>query len=65
MFQNFLTHVKEKVVFTSGKQELIKTYFIPKKLRKKQYMLQEGDVCKYFVSVESSLLRSCNLDGKS
>lgn len=60
----FFTHVKEKVGLTVGEQELIKTYFIPKKLRKKQYLLQEGDVCKYFVFVENGLLRSYNVDDK-
>ena len=64
MFQVFFTHVKEKVGLTVGEQELIKTYFIPKKLRKKQYLLQEGDVCKYFVFVENGLLRSYNVDDK-
>jgi len=64
MFQVFFTHVKEKVVLTGGEQELIKTYFTPKKLRKKQYLLQEGDVCKYFVFVENGLLRSYNVDEK-
>ena len=60
----FFTHVKEKVGLTVGEQELIKTYFIPKKLRKKQYLLQEGDVCRYFVFVEYGLLRSYNVDDK-
>jgi len=64
MFQVFFTHVKEKVVLTGGEQELIKTYFTPKKLRKKQYLLQEGDVCKYFVFVENGLLRSYSVDEK-
>ena len=64
MFQVFFTHVKEKVGLTVGEQELIKTYFIPKKLRKKQYLLQEGDVCRYFVFVENGLLRSYNVDDK-
>ncbi len=64
MFQIFFTHVKEKVVLTADEQGLIKTYFIPKKLRKKQYLLQEGDVCKYFVFVENGLLRSYNVDEK-
>lgn len=64
MFQVFFTHVNEKVVLTDDEQALIKTYFIPKKLRKKQYLLQEGDVCKYFVFVENGLLRSYNVDDK-
>ena len=64
MFQVFFTHLKEKVVLTADEQALIKTYFIPKKLRKKQYLLQEGDVCRYFVFVEKGLLRSYNVGEK-
>ena len=64
MFQVFFTHLQEKVVLSANEQALIKTYFIPKKLRKKQYLLQEGDVCRYFVFVENGLLRSYNVDEK-
>lgn len=64
MFQVFFTHLQEKVVLTADEQALIKTYFIPKKLRKKQYLLQEADVCRYFVFVEKGLLRSYNVDEK-
>jgi CRP-like cAMP-binding protein len=64
MFEVFFTHVKDKVVLTPEEQELIKYYFIPKKLRKKQYLLQEGDVCKYMAFVEKGALRSYNVDEK-
>ncbi len=64
MFQVFFTHLQEKVVLSANEQALIKTYFTPKKLRKKQYLLQEGDVCRYFVFVENGLLRSYNVDEK-
>jgi CRP-like cAMP-binding protein len=64
MFQVFFTHLQEKVVLTADEQALIKTYFIPKKLRKKQYLLQEADVCRHFVFVENGLLRSYNVDEK-
>lgn len=64
MFQVFFTHLQEKVVLSANEEALIKTYFIPKKLRKKQYLLQEGDVCRYFVFVENGLLRSYNVDEK-
>src|SRR5690606_39727151 len=38
--------------------------FIPKKLRKRQYLLQEGDLCRYTVFVEKGLLRSFIVDDK-
>lgn len=41
-----------------------KTLFVPKRLRKRQYFLQEGDVCKYQAFVEKGLLRSYTVDEK-
>lgn len=64
MFEVFFTHVKEKVLLTIEEQELIKTFFSPKKIRKKQYLLQEGDVCRYMSFVEKGILRSYNVDDK-
>lgn len=43
-------------------QDLIKKYLTPKKLRKKQYLLQEGDVCKFIAFVEKGALRQYSLD---
>src|SRR3954471_13799080 len=42
-----------------------KTLFVVKKLRKRQYFLQEGDVCKYQAFVIKGLLRSYTVDEKS
>ena len=64
MFEVFFIHVNEKVSLTDEEQQTIKTFFSPKKLRKKQYLLQEGDVCKYMAFVEKGLLRSYNVDDK-
>lgn len=64
MFEVIFSHIQEKVQLTKEEQALIKTFFTPKKLRRKQYLLQEGDVCKYLVFVEKGLLRSYNIDEK-
>lgn len=64
MFEVFFIHVNEKVSLTKEEQQTIKTFFSPKKLRKKQYLLQEGNVCKYMAFVEKGLLRSYNVDDK-
>lgn len=64
MFEVFFTHIKDKVLLTTDEQTLIKTFFTPKKLRKKQYLLQEGDVCRFMSFVEKGLLRSYNVDDK-
>ena len=64
MFEVFFNHVNERVSLTPEEKETIITFFIPKKLRKKQYLQQEGDVSKYLAFVEKGLLRSYNVDDK-
>lgn len=57
-------HIQEKVMLTNDEKETIKTFFISKKLRKRQYLLQEGDVCKYLTFISKGLLRTYNVDEK-
>lgn len=54
----------EKIELTEEEKKLSQSFFIPKKLRKKQYLLQEGDVCKYVAFVEKGLLRSFTVNDK-
>ncbi len=42
----------------------IKDLFIPKKLRKKQYFLQEGEVCKYHAFIVKGAMRQYTIDEK-
>ena len=44
--------------------ETIKNSFIPKKLRKKQYFLQEGEVCKYFAFIVKGAMKQYSVDDK-
>ncbi|MBB1193673.1 Crp/Fnr family transcriptional regulator [Flavobacterium sp. SOK18b] len=64
MFDQLFKSFQEKVTLTPAEIELCKTFFIPKKLRKKQVLLQEGDVCIYNAFVEKGILRSYFLDEK-
>jgi CRP-like cAMP-binding protein len=52
-FQNF----NEKVLLSGEEKELIKKYLTVKKIRKRQYLLQDGDVCKSVAFVEKGALR--------
>ena len=65
MFDVFFLHIADKVILNEEEKALVKSYFSPKKLRKKQYLLQEGDACKYLAFVEQGLLRSYNVDDKA
>ncbi|KVV15316.1 Crp/Fnr family transcriptional regulator [Flavobacterium sp. TAB 87] len=64
MFEQLFRSIQEKVTLTQDEMELCKAHFIPKKLRKKQTLLQEGDVCIYNPFVEKGILRSFSIDQK-
>ena len=64
MFEFFLSSVKEHIAITEDEFEFCKTIFIPKKLRKRQYLLQAGDVCRYTAFVEKGMLRTFTVDEK-
>jgi CRP-like cAMP-binding protein len=57
MYERYFQHFNEKVPLTEDEQEFIKNYLTVKKLRKRQYLLQEGDVCKCVAFVEKGGLR--------
>lgn len=65
MYDRYFQYFTSKIPLTEEEQELIKKYLTIKKLRKKQYLLQEGDVCKCVAFVEKGALRSykVNEDG--
>ncbi|EJF07905.1 MULTISPECIES: Crp/Fnr family transcriptional regulator [Pontibacter] len=62
MYELFFQKFNEKVPLTLEEQEQIKTYLTPKKLRKRQYLLQDGDVCKSIAFVEKGALRAYTVD---
>ena len=62
MYELFFKHFREKVALTEEQQERIKTFLTPKKLRRKQYLLQEGDPCRYIAFVEHGALRAYSVD---
>ena len=64
MFELLFQKFDEKIGLTEEEKELSRSFFITKKIRKKQYLLQEGDVCKYIAFVEKGLLRSYTVNDK-
>jgi len=64
MYDLFFKKLRDKITLTEEEEALFKTYLIPKKLRKKQYLLQEGDICKYGAFVEKGMLRSYTVNEK-
>lgn len=64
MYELFFRKFNETVQLTLEEQAIIKNYLTPKKLRKKQYLLQEGDACKYIAFVEEGILRAYTVSEK-
>lgn len=64
MYELLYKKITELVSLSEEDFNFCKTLFFPKKLRKRQYLLQEGDVCKYNTFVSKGLLRSYTIDNK-
>jgi len=66
MHENLLAYINHynKTPLSSEEEALIMATFQPKKLRKKQYFLQEGDVCKYAGFVVKGAMRQYSVDDK-
>ena len=62
MYEVFFESLKSKAGFRDEDLALVKTHLTPKKLRRKQYLLQEGDVCKNIAFVEKGALRTYTVD---
>ncbi len=62
MCELFFKNFNKKVSLTTEEEAQIKAYLTTKKLRKKQYLLQEGDVCKAIAFIEKGALREYSLD---
>jgi len=64
MFDIFINYLKDKISLSDGEIQLIRAVAILKKLRKRQYLLQQGDVWKYNAFVASGFLRTYAVDDK-
>ena len=62
MYQVYFQSFNEKVPLTPQEEQIIKTFLTPKKIRKKQYLLQEGDICRSIAFVEKGALREFSVD---
>ena len=66
MHENLLAYIKQHATspLTSDEEALIVATFQPKKLRKKQYFLEEGNVCKYVGFIVKGAMRQYSVDDK-
>ena len=64
MFDLLYQKLSEKITVTEEEFNYCKSLFMPRKLRRRQYLLQEGDVCKYQAFVSKGIMRSYTVDEK-
>jgi CRP-like cAMP-binding protein len=66
MYKNLFAYINRHISspLTSEAEALIESAFQPKKLRKKQYFLQEGNVCKYVGFIVKGSMRQYTVDEK-
>ena len=62
MYDVFFQKFNEKISLTEQEENFIKQYLTPKKLRKRQYLLQEGDICKSIALLEKVSMWSYLVD---
>lgn len=64
MYEIFQKYIEEKAEFTQAESDLIQSFAIIKKLRKRQYLLQEGDSWKYDAFITQGCVRTYTVDEK-
>src|SRR5262245_52142695 len=66
MFSYLIDYIRKysSTPLTEEDIDLIKTMFLPKKFRKKQYFLQEGEVSKYSAFIVKGAMRQYSVDDK-
>ena len=65
-FEAFFDYIQEisGKLLSEDDKHLLMAHFKPKKLRKRQYFLQEGDVCKYIGFIVKGSARTFTVDEK-
>jgi CRP-like cAMP-binding protein len=58
MFSVFETYIKEQANVTDDDINLMRSMAVEKKLRRKEFLLHEGEICKYKIFIAKGLLRT-------
>lgn len=62
MFEVLRQNIEKRTKITDGEFETCIKFFEPRRIRKRQFLLHEGDVAKYIAFVNSGCLRSYTID---
>jgi CRP-like cAMP-binding protein len=64
MLNNFFDKLSKGIILTEADKAIFRQHVIVKKLRKRQYLLQEGEICKSVAFIDKGILRSYLMDKK-
>ena len=64
MYDSLRAHIAKYIELSEEEFSRCTALFIPKKIRKKAFLLQEGDVCRHLAFVTEGCLRSYTVDPK-
>ncbi|MEL7832914.1 Crp/Fnr family transcriptional regulator [Fodinibius sp. Rm-B-1B1-1] len=64
MFEQLYQSIHENVTLTDEEWKFCKNSFRPKRMLKRQFLLQEGDVCRQIAFIEKGALYSFSMDEK-
>ena len=64
MFEPLRQHIARRIDITDEEFKLAATFFVPRKLRKKQFLVQEGEPGKYIAYVTRGCLRTYTVDDR-
>jgi len=65
MLTNFFDKLSKNITLTEADKTIFRQHVIVKKIRKRQYLLQEGEICKSVAFVNQGMLRSYLVDEKN
>ena len=64
MFEKLRTYCERQAYLTEEEYSLMETLFIPKRIRKGDFLLREGEIAKFGIFVTRGCLRSYTVDNK-
>ncbi len=64
MFDVLISHIRQKVDLTELQADALQSYFIHKKLSRKEFLLKDGNACQYLTFVSRGMLKAYFSDEK-
>lgn len=65
MLDHFFNKLSKNITLTEADKAIFRQHTVVKKIRKRQYLLQEGEICKSVAFVSKGMLRSYLVDEKN